>query len=146
MMAEDRPRIVASEAQANRESSGTSGCAVVGVPHGSLGEGIRGLLGTFFGSVVLVGDRHSLETCLDGLRPEFLMLDVALAPGKAFALTAQLRAAHPGLRILLLVGEESTALRRAAREAGADGCLPRAALGSELVCAVEKLIAGGTVL
>jgi len=146
MMVRDRSGIVASAAQANGESAASAGCAVLGVPHGGLGEGIRGLLGTFFGSVVLVGDERSLETCLEGLRPELLMLDVALAPGRAFALTARLRAAHPGLRILLLVDDESPALRAAARTAGADGCLPRAALGCELVRAVETLLAGGTAL
>lgn len=143
-MATGRPDIVASEAQANRESPGISGCAVLGVPHGGLGEGIRSLLGTFFESVVLVADERSLLACLQGLRPELLVLDVALAPGRAFELTARLRAANAGLRLLLLVGDESPAMARAARDAGADGCLGRASLAADLVRAVEAVTGGGT--
>jgi DNA-binding NarL/FixJ family response regulator len=120
------------------------GCAVLGVPHGGLSEGIQGLLATHFESVVLVADDRSLLACLDALAPDLLVLDLALLPGKALALTARMRKAHPGLRILLLVAGDDARLASAAEDAGADGCLLKADLGSELLRAVDVVLAGGT--
>lgn len=120
------------------------GCAVLGVPHGGLSEGIQGLLATHFESVVLVADEPSLLACLDALGPELLVLDLALRPGATLALTTRVRRAHPGLRILLLVSGDEARLAGAAEEAGADGCLLKADLGSELLRAVEVVLGGGT--
>lgn len=120
------------------------GCAVLGVPHGGLSEGIQGLLATHFESVVLVADDRSLLACLDALDPDLLVLDIALLPGTALRLTTRLRKAHPLLRILLLVSGDEARLASAAEDAGADGCLLKANLGSELLRAVELVLAGGT--
>ena len=120
------------------------GCAVLGVPHGGLSEGIQGLLATHFESVVLVADDRSLLACVDALDPDLLVLDLALLPGATLGLTTRVRKAHPGLRILLLVSGDDARLASAAADAGADGCLLKADLGSELLRAVEVVLAGGT--
>jgi len=143
-MAGVRPDTVATAAKVTNEGAETAGCAVLAVPHSGLGEGLRSLLGTLFDSVVLVADERSLVACLGGLRPALLLLDVALSPGRAFTLTARARNADRTLRILLLVGDESPALREAARDAGADGCLLKGALGTDLIRAVETVLAGGS--
>lgn len=120
------------------------GCAVLGVPHGGLSEGIQGMLATHFESVVAVADERSLVACLDGLHPDLLVLDLALPPGTALGLTARLRKVHPGLRILLLVTGDDRRFATAAEEAGADGCLLKVELGNELMRAVDVVLAGGT--
>ena len=142
-MARDRPNPVSNPAGTFIEGGEPVGCAVLGVPHGALSEGIQGMLATHFESVVVVADERSLVACLDGLHPDLLVLDLALPPGTALGLTARLRKAHPGLRILLLVTGDERRLAIAAEEAGADGCLLKVELGNELLRAVDVVLGGG---
>ena len=117
--------------------------AVLAVAHGGLSEGIRGLLSTLFESVVLVADERSLTACLDGLRPDLLVLDLAFVPRDGIDLATRLKWSHPGLRILLLVADEDPAIATAAAGAGVDGCLLKHALGRDLLAAAEEVLAGG---
>ena len=119
-------------------------CAVLGVPHSGLSEGLRGLLATRFDGVLLVADEPSLLACLDAVRPVLLVLDLDLVPGKGLALTARVRTSHRGLRILLLVADDDPGVATAAEDAGADGCLLKETLGADLLAAVDAVLAGGT--
>ena len=132
-----------AEAEATRAGSGIESCAVLGVSHSGLSEGIRGLLSTVFDSVLLVGDARSLLAGVDAARPELVVLDLALAPGRGLELVSRLRAGHRELRILALVCDDDPELARAIENAGADGCLLSSALGDELLRAVEVLRASG---
>lgn len=119
---------------------------MLAVPHGGLSEGIRGLLATRFDSVVLVADEGSLLACLAALRPEIVVLDLALAPGVGggMDLAARMRSTHPGPRILLLVVDDDAEFTRAAIAAGVDGCLLKESLGQDLLPAVAEVLGGGT--
>ena len=128
----------------SRKEGESARCAVLAVPHGGLSEGIRGLLSTLFESVVLVADEASLLACLAALRPELLVLDVALVPGGAFELVQRLRGRFQELRILLLVADDEPALERLATASGADGCLLKRSLGSDLLEAVDVVQSGRT--
>lgn len=119
-------------------------CAVLGVPHSGLSEGLRGLLGTVFEVVLIVADEPSLLASLVALRPDLLVLDLDLVPGGGLDLTARVRSSHSSLRILLLVDDADRGLASAAEDAGADGCLRKDALGADLLPAVEAVLGGGT--
>jgi DNA-binding NarL/FixJ family response regulator len=116
-------------------------CAVLAIAHGGLVEGVRGLLATAFESVVMVADENALGSCVDNLHPGLVVLDMGLTPGGGIGLISRLRAGHPGLRLIVLGGDDEPALRRAALAAGAGRFLLKRALGSELMPAVDELLA-----
>ena len=57
----------------------TSGCVVLADRHHGLTEGIRGLLGTRFRTVVMVADESSLQETAARLRPMVVVADLSLA-------------------------------------------------------------------
>jgi len=117
------------------------GCAVLAMAHAGLTEGVRGLLATAFKSVVMVADESALGSCVEKLHPGLVVLDIGLTPGGGLGLIARLRAGHPALRLIVLGGDDEPGLRRAALAAGAERFLLKRALGSELMPAVDELLA-----
>jgi two-component system invasion response regulator UvrY len=105
-----------------------------------LSEGIRGLLATAFASVVMVADEGTLFSCVTSLRPDLVVLDLAIAPGGGCALLARLRARHPALRLIALSDSDEPVLRRAAAAAGAERYLLKRSLGTDLMPAVDELL------
>ena len=54
-------------------------------------------------------------------RPDWVLMDLKLAGTDGLAMTAELRAADPAARVLIVTNYDDPALREAAREAGAYG-------------------------
>ena len=134
---------VAVPERTNVSGSGEGGgCAVLAVPHGGLSEGIRDLLATAFSAVVMVADVPALTSCVEKLRPSLIVLDLAMVPGSGLAIVARLRADRPALPLIALGGDDDPALRRAVLAAGAAKFLLQRSLGTELMPAVDELLAG----
>lgn len=134
---------MSNQAAVSSQGGASAHRVVLAVPHAGLSEGIQGLLATRFDAVVLVSDETSLAECLGALHPELLVLDLALARRAGMALAERLHTAHPEVRILLLVEDEDAGFTRAAKAAGADGCLLKRALGHELLSAADQVLVGG---
>ena len=114
---------------------------MVAVVHGGLSEGIRGLLSTSFSSVVMVADESALNACVESLHPEVVVLDLGLIPGECLGVVARLRAAHPEVGLVVLGGDADPGIERAVMAAGATRFLLKRFLGTELMSAVEELVA-----
>jgi DNA-binding NarL/FixJ family response regulator len=121
-------------------------CAVVAVAHGGLSEGIRGLLTTAFASVVMVADEVALLSCVEKLHPRIVVLDLGLVQGGGLGSVTRLRRSHPGVGVIVLGGDADPGIERAALAAGATRFLLKRSLGSELMPAVDEILAsrGGT--
>jgi DNA-binding NarL/FixJ family response regulator len=73
------------------------------------------------------------------LRPDLLLLDVALPDGNGLDLTRTIKAvAHPP-KIIVVTLYETPTYRRAALAAGADGFLGKSELGERLQGTIEQL-------
>lgn len=124
-----------------QETSRGTGCAVLAVAHGGLSEGIRGLLSTAFSSVVMVADEEALSECVQSLHPAIVVLDLGLVPGGGLGAVVRLRAAHPEVALFVLGGEADPGVARAVMAAGATRFLLKRSLGTELMPAVDELVA-----
>ena len=124
-----------------REKNRGSGCAVLAVAHGGLSEGIRGLLSTAFSSVVMVADEGALSECVQSLHPAIVVLDLGLVPGGGLGAVARLRAAHPEVVLFVLGGDADPGVARAVMAAGATRFLLKRSLGTELMQAVDEIVA-----
>src|SRR6516165_7430363 len=77
-------------------------CALLADRHLSLMEGVRGLLETEFGAVVVVGDEVSLFETARQLQVTLAIVDLSLAPGEGLGLIRRIRKRFPQLQLIAL--------------------------------------------
>jgi DNA-binding NarL/FixJ family response regulator len=117
-------------------------CVLLADRHHGLTEGVRGLLQTTFGTVVMVADEASLLEVARRLRPGVAVVDLSLARDSGLGWLQALRRSCPDLGVIVLSVHDEQAVRRAAAEAGADAFVLKRAIATDLLPAVE-LVRGG---
>ncbi|MFI6043496.1 response regulator [Nocardia sp. NPDC051321] len=110
------------------------------------------------GLVALLADEPSIDVvgdCGDGraavglvaqLRPDLAVLDLRMPVLGGVGATAEISAAHPGTRVLILTTYDTDAEIERAVEAGATGYLLKDASREQLVAAIHAAARGETVL
>ena len=114
-------------------------CVLLADRHHGLTEGVRGLLETAFGSVVMVADEASLVDAAARLRPDLAVVDLSLARERGLG---WLRAVHercPGLKIIVLSVHDEQSVRAAAVAAGADAFVVKRDIATDLMAAIERV-------
>ena len=114
-------------------------CVLLADRHHGLTEGVRGLLETAFGTVVMVADEASLLEGASRLRPDVAVVDMSLAQDGGLG---WLRAVHrrcPALKVIVLSVHDEQTVRRAAMEAGADAFVLKRAIVTDLLPAVARV-------
>lgn len=107
--------------------------------HHGLVEGVRGLLETAFGTVVMVADKESLQDVAFRLQPDVAVVDVSLAREGGLDWLSAVRATCPGLKVIALSVHDEESVRRAALQAGADEYVVKRAIATDLLPAVERV-------
>jgi DNA-binding NarL/FixJ family response regulator len=110
--------------------------------HHGLYQGIRGLLETTFGKVFLVTDKASLMEGAVRLQPTVIIMDLFYAAGNLPGLVSELRRSAPATKLLLLSVHDEPTIINSAIEAGADGFIVKRAIASDLLTAVDEVLAG----
>jgi DNA-binding NarL/FixJ family response regulator len=93
--------------------------------------------------VVVVGSTGQAEVALakaKNLRPEVILLDLAMPGLPGLEAIPQLRGMLPGTGIIALTLLEATAYREAALAAGADAFVPKATLHTDLLPAIRRVV------
>ncbi len=114
-------------------------CVLLADRHHGLAEGVRGLLETTFGSVVMVADEASLLEGASRLRPDVAVVDLSLAADNNLVWLRALRRSLPELKVIVLSVCDEESVRRAAMEAGADAFVLKRALATDLLPAVARV-------
>ncbi len=114
-------------------------CVLLADRHHGLTEGVRGLLETAFGTVVMVADEASLLEGAGRLRPDVAVVDLSLARDSSLGWLHALKDRCPGLRVIALSVHDEANIRRAALEAGADAFVLKRAIVTDLLPAVDRL-------
>ena len=102
-------------------------------------EGVRGLLETAFGTVVMVADTESLQDVAFQLQPDVAVVDVSLARDGGLDWLREVRGRCPGLKVIALSVHDEDSVRRAALQAGADELVLKRSIATDLLPAVERL-------
>ena len=123
-------------------SSVTTSCVLIADRHHVLFAGIRGLLETTFDVLFLVTDKASLIECALRLQPTIIVMDLSYAAGNLPDLVRELRHQAPMAKLLLLSVHDEPAVITSAMTAGADGLVVKRALGSDLIPAIDAVLAG----
>lgn len=116
-------------------------CVLLADRHHGLTEGLRGLLETMFEAVVMVANEKSLIESATRLQPTLAVVDLSLARGDNLRWLTGLRDRCPRLKIIVLSVHDEPSVRRAVLDAGADGFVLKRAVASELLPAVEAVLA-----
>ncbi len=114
-------------------------CVLLADRHHGLTEGVRGLLETAFGTVVMVADEASLFEGAVRLQPEVAIVDLSLARGSGLGWLRELRQRCPDLKVIVLSVHDEECVRDAAIEAGADAFVLKRSIATDLLPAVDAI-------
>ena len=114
-------------------------CVLLADRHHGLTEGVRGLLETTFGTVVMVADEASLLEAAVRLRPDVAVVDLSLARDSGLGWLRALRQRCPDLKVIVLSVHDEPCVRSAAMEAGADAFVLKRAIATDLLPAIEAV-------
>ena len=117
-------------------------CVLLADRHHGLTEGVRGLLETEFGTVVMVADEASLLDGAARLRPDVAVVDLSLARDGGLGWLRAVRQRCPCLKVIALSVHDEQCVRQAALDAGADVFVLKRAIATDLLPAVA-LVRGG---
>jgi len=117
-------------------------CVLIADPRNGLFDRIRGLLESTFDQVFLVTDKPSLYEGAVRLQPTVIIVDLSYAAGNLSGLISELRGQAPAAKHLLLSVDDEPSVVAAAIGAGADGLVLKRSIGSDLMPAIDALLAG----
>jgi len=90
----------------------------------------------------MVADRLSLMEGAQRLEPTLVVIDIALAQGDIGDLLLSIHTRAPDAKLLLLSVHDEPAVIHAALAAGADGLVLKRTIATDLLPAVDSLLAG----
>ena len=114
-------------------------CVLLADRHHGLAEGVRGLLETAFGSVVMVAEETSLLEGAARLQPDVAVVDLSLSHGRSLGWLRALKERCPDLKVIVLSVHDEPTVRHAALEAGADEFVLKRAIVTDLLPAVDRV-------
>ena len=100
------------------------------------------MLESEFEAVVMVADETSLLESAVRMQPSLVVADLALAQGECFGWLRRLLARRPESRVIVLSSHDAQTIMNAAFEAGAAGFVLKREIATQLLGAVDEVLAG----
>jgi DNA-binding NarL/FixJ family response regulator len=106
-------------------------------------NGIRFLLSSFDEFAVCGEAGNGAEGLLKAaaLRPDVILLDLSLPDKNGLEIVPDLRRELPQTKILVMSADDRSVVLPRAHQAGADGCVDKACLGTDLLPAIARCLA-----
>ena len=117
-------------------------CVLLADRHHGLRDSVRGLLESEFESVFMVADEASLLEGAGRLKPAVVAFDITLAGGDLPVLLKRVNERSPLSKVLLLSVYDEPNIADAALAAGADGIVVKHSLATDLLQAIDTVLAG----
>ena len=114
-------------------------CVLLADRHHGLTEGVRGLLTTAFGTVVMVADEASLIEGAGRLQPDVAIVDLSLAHDRSLNWLQALRHDCLDIKVIVLSVHDERSVRDAVLKAGADAFVLKRAITTDLLDAVDAV-------
>jgi two-component system secretion response regulator SsrB len=119
-----------------------SNCVLLADGHHDLTEGVRGLLETTFGTVIMVADEASLLEGARRVQPDMAVVDLSLARHGDLEWLRTVHERCPFTKLVVLTVHDEENVRRAAMDAGADAVVLKRAIATDLLPTIARLRAG----
>jgi two-component system response regulator DevR len=110
--------------------------------------GLRSLLNAY-AQLKIVGEAETTETAIaeaERLRPDVVLLDIRLRDGSGFDVCRRIQELNLDTRVLFLTSFADDEVLFEAIASGADGYLLKEIDSRGLVCAIENVVAGNSIL
>jgi DNA-binding NarL/FixJ family response regulator len=117
-------------------------CVLLADRHHGLRDSVRGLLETAFETVFMVANEASLLEGAGRLKPAVVIVDLSLSAGDLRGLLGRIGTRVPGAKVLLLSVHDERTVAECALAAGADAVVLKRSLATDLMPAVDALLAG----
>ncbi len=116
--------------------------------HAIIRDGVRALLALSDDMAVVgeAGDGREAVELARRLKPDVILMDIAMPGLGGLEATIEIRKENPGARILVLTQYEDREYIRRFLKAGVSGYVLKKAAGSELTAAIRAVHRGGLVL
>ena len=112
--------------------------------HAILREGLRAMLG-YYDDIEVVGEAQDGAEALsqvDELRPDIVLMDIAMPGMNGLEATRAIRERFPDTRVLILTQHEDPQYVLPLMQAGASGFVSKRALGADLINAIRVVAQG----
>jgi DNA-binding NarL/FixJ family response regulator len=119
-----------------------SSCVLLADRHHGLRDSVRGLLETEFETVFMVANEASLLEGAKRLQPPVVVLDLSLSAGNLRSLLGRIGTRAPNAKVLLLSVHDEPTVAESALAAGADAVVLKRCLATDLLAAVDAVLAG----
>jgi len=110
--------------------------------HKLVAEALRRLIVPQFDVVAIASNGHELLELAMSLRPDIIVVDVAMPLLNGLEAGRQLKAKMPGIKLIFLTMNEDPDLAREAMDAGASGYVLKKSAASELLDALSAAMRG----
>lgn len=90
----------------------------------------------------MVADEQSLFETAERMQVDLAVVDLSLTRRDGLRLVTRLRRRFPDLKLIAISVHGEASVGQAALEAGADGFVPKSAIATELIRAVDTALAG----
>jgi DNA-binding NarL/FixJ family response regulator len=118
------------------------GRALLADSHLGMLEGVHGLLGALFETVLMVADERSLMEAVTTFKPDLVVVDLSLPREGEANIARRLMGCHPDLRLIVLsVHDEPTVLCQML-SAGVTGFVLKRSAATDLIPAVKEVLGG----
>jgi DNA-binding NarL/FixJ family response regulator len=117
-------------------------CIVLGDRHQNILEGLRGLLETLFGSVVMVADQQSLFKALDKIKPKFAIVDLSLLGHDGINSESELNKRFPDVKFIILSNYDEPEVVDDVMSTGVSGFVLKQYAGTDLFDAIKNVQKG----
>src|SRR5215469_14769114 len=121
-------------------------CALLADQHLGLAEAVLGLLKTTFDAVVIVADEISLRESARRLQLSLAIVDLSLTKNNGPGLIQRIRGLFPELKLIVLSVHPEMSVQQAVIAAGANGFVLKQSIATDLLPAVDSVLAGNRYL
>ncbi len=120
------------------------GSVLLADSHLALLQGVHSLLASLFLSVVMVADEGSLLETIERLDPDLVVVDLSMPVQEGTNVARQLMHRFPHLRLIALSVHDEPTVATQIRNEGVAGFVLKRTAATDLVAAVEAVLAGGS--
>jgi len=110
--------------------------------HTLIAEALRQLIAPQFDVVATVADGHALLDCATSLKPDVVVVDIAMPLLNGLEAGRQLKQKMPGVKLIFLTMNEDPELAVEAMKSGASGYVLKKSAASELLQAIKSALRG----
>jgi len=119
----------------------STSCVLLADRHHQLIECVRDMIETEFATMFIVADESSLLEGASRLKPAVVIVDLSLVPGRLPEVLHRLRTCSPHSKTLLLSVQDQASVARFSLEAQADGVVLKRAIATDLLPAIDAVLA-----